>query len=222
MTTADGVAGGGAADVDEALRREARRFEPVLEIIPTAAVIADLSNRVASWNAAAERLFGYTTAEATGRDLHDLVAATGSLQSEADALRRRVEAREEIRLITQRTRKDGGVVDVELRAAPLVVDGRPVGSIAIYHDITDVNRQRRFFEALLEVSPEAIVTTGTDDIVASWNPAAERLFGYTAEEAIGRNVNDLVADRGQLRGEADALDRDANAGRMVRAVTQRT
>ena len=222
MAVKDDMTGGGDADLDEALRHEVLRFEPVLEIIPTAVVIADLRNRVASWNAAAERLFGYTSDEATGHDLHDLVAATGSLQSEADELRRRVEANEEIRLITQRTRKDGGVVDVELRAAPLVVGGRPVGSIAIYHDITDVNRQRRFFEALLEVSPEAIVTTGIDDIVASWNPAAERLFGYTAAEAIGRNVNDLVAGRDQLRGEADALDRDANAGRMVRAVTQRT
>ena len=104
-------------------------------------------------------------------------------------------ANEHVQTISRRTRKDGSFVDVELLAAPLVVDGEPVGTFAIYHDITELNRQRRFFEALLEVSPEAIVTTNLNDVVTSWNPAAERLFGYAAAEAIGKDIDDLVSRR---------------------------
>jgi PAS domain S-box-containing protein len=207
--------------IEEELRRQTERFEPVLEISPTAIVITDLGNRVASWNPAAERLFGYTVKEATGRDLDDLVAGTNPLHAEAEEFRQRVAASEHVQSITRRTRKDGSIVDVELLAAPMIADGTPVGTFAIYHDITELHRQRRFFEALLEVSPEAIVTTAMDDSVTSWNPAAERLFGYTGEEAIGRDIDDLVAGQGDLRAEAKQLDRRANEGSTVRAVTQR-
>ena len=48
-----------------------------------------------------------------------------------------------------------------------------VGSYAIYHDLSDVHRQKQYFESLLEISPTAIITVGLDDQVASWNPAAE-------------------------------------------------
>ncbi len=118
-----------------------------------------LDNRVASWNPAAERLFGYTAEEAAGRNLDDLVATTEPLHAEAGEFRRRVAASEHVQTVTRRTRKDGTIVDVELSAEPIVADGEPVGTFAIYHDITELNRQRRFLEALLEVSPEAIVTT---------------------------------------------------------------
>ena len=200
----------------------AKQFEQVLEISPTAIVITDLGNRVASWNPAAERLFGYTAEEAAERNLDDLVATTEALHAEAAEFRQRVAASQHVQSITRRTRKDGSIVDVELLAAPMVAGGEPVGTFAIYHDITEVIRQRRFFEALLEVSPEAIVTTALDDTVASWNPAAERLFGYTAEEALGRNIDELVARSPDLNKEGKRLDREANEGRTVRAVTQRT
>jgi len=208
--------------VEEELRQMTKQFEQVLEISPTAIVITDLDNRVASWNPAAERLFGYTAEEAAARNLDDLVATTEAQHAEAMEFRRRVAASQHVQSITRRTRKDGSIVDVELLAAPMIAGGEPVGTFAIYHDITELNRQRRFFEALLEVSPEAIVTTNLDDTVASWNPAAERLFGYAAEEALGRDIDELVAQRADLKIEGKELDREANEGRTVRAVTQRT
>src|SRR6266516_2842112 len=54
-----------------------------------------------------------------------------------------------------------------------------------------LGRQNRYFESLLEISPAAIVTMNLDHVVTSWNTAAESLFGYTAQEAIGRNIDDL-------------------------------
>ena len=209
-------------EVEDQLRQLTKGFEQVLEISPTAIVFTDLANRIASWNPAAERLFGYSAEEAAGRDLDDLVASTDALHAEAVQFRQRVAASEHVRTISRRTRKDGSFVDVELLAAPLVVDGEPVGTFAIYHDITELNRQRRFLEALLEVSPEAIVTTDLDDTVTSWNPSAERLFGYTAEEAIGHDIDELVSRRADLYAEGKELNRGAMESPMAHLVTQRT
>jgi PAS domain S-box-containing protein len=54
-----------------------------------------------------------------------------------------------------------------------------------------LERQKGYFESLLEISPVAIVTTDADDVVSSWNPAAERLFGHARREALGRTIDDL-------------------------------
>ena len=50
----------------------------------------------------------------------------------------------------------------------------------------------RTLESLVEVSPVAVVTMDTDERVSAWNPAATTLFGYTAKEAIGRKIDDLI------------------------------
>jgi PAS domain S-box-containing protein len=55
------------------------------------------------------------------------------------------------------------------------------------------DRDSRFHETLVEVSPTAIVACDPAFIVTTWNPAAERLFGWTREEAIGRHFDELVA-----------------------------
>ena len=67
-----------------------------------------------------------------------------------------------------------------------------------------LREQKLYLESLLEISPTAIVTLGLNRKVTSWNLAAEELFGYTAAEAIGRNLEDLVANEEDLRAEYTA------------------
>ena len=126
----------------------------------------------------------------------------------AEAARVNSQAREtgHAHLITRRIRKDGSLVDVELLVAPVVLGGHVEGFFAIYHDIGELQRQRQYFESLLENSPSAIAVTDNDSSVTSWNSAAEKLFGYTREEAVGRKLNDLVANSEELRAEAEQLD----------------
>ena len=57
----------------------------------------------------------------------------------------------------------------------------------------EVTRRKEYFEALFKNNPVAVVTIDNEAMVTSWNPSAERLFGYSPEEAISRNVDDLVA-----------------------------
>jgi PAS domain S-box-containing protein len=202
------------------LRRQKQYWESLLELSPAAIVTTDLNDKITVWNAAAEALFGYTQEEAMGRNVDDLIAGSDELHAEAVDINRRI-ADGQVQLVTRRTRKDGTLVDVDLRAAPIFVGGKMVGSYAIYHDLSDVHRQKQYFESLLEISPSAIVTVGLDDKVTSWNPAAEKLFGYTREEAVGRNVDDLIAASPDLKNEAREVNRRGSHDEY-RLITRRT
>jgi PAS domain S-box-containing protein len=202
------------------LRRQKRYLEALLELSPAAVVTTDRDDNVTVWNAAAQDLFGYTLAEALGRNIDDLVAKSEEQHAEAVDVNRRV-ADGQVQLVTRRTRKDGTLVDVDLRAAPILVSGEVVGSYAIYHDLSEVHRQKQYFESLLEISPTAIVTVDLEDTVTSWNPAAEKLFGYAREEAVGRNVDGLIAASPDLRDEAREVNRRGSQDEY-QLITRRT
>jgi PAS domain S-box-containing protein len=97
---------------------------------------------VASWNPAAEKLFGYTREEAIGQDVDSLVANVEAIHQEAVQLSRQTEEAGQTQLTTRRTRKDGSLVDVDVRAAPIHLGDEMVGLYALYHDISDLQRAR--------------------------------------------------------------------------------
>ena len=207
-------------DISE-IQRQKQYYESLVELSPSAIATVDLDGAVTSWNPAAERLFGYTTAEVSGRVLDDLVGNDPQTHEEAVDVTKRIEAGGEVRTVTRRTRKDGSLVDVQVLAKPIVVNGERVGHYAIYHDISELQRQRRYHESLLESSPSAIVTLDLDATINSWNSAAERLFGYSRDEALGRDIDDLIANRADLRREAKASNRAGVSGEQVHLVTRR-
>ena len=78
-------------------------------------------------------------------------------------------------------------------------EGKPWRVHGFMIDITDealanaeIRRQKQYFESLVDVSPVAIVVMDADERVTGWNPAAAGLFGWSADEAIGRHIDDLV------------------------------
>jgi PAS domain S-box-containing protein len=198
-----------------------RFYETLIEASPTAIAVGDPDLVVTAWNPAAERLFGYTPAEAIGRHIDELVAGHESLRAEAASLNEKVLV-EPMQLVTRRTRKDGSLVDVAIRGVPITMDGRLIGAFAMYEDVGELVRQRRFFESLVEQSPTAIVMI--DDLinVTLWNPGAEDLFGYTAAEAIGRNLDDLIAMDPELHAEATTWSAEGMAGGSFRRIGRRT
>src|SRR5215216_5114501 len=122
------------------LRRQKEYFEALVLNSPVAIAIIDLDANVVSWNPAAERLFGYTQAQAVGRSIDDLVAGTPEMHAEVLKYTQQVSSDSRIDVVTQRSRKDGTRVDVELLAVPVIVGGDQVGTYAMYHDITELKR----------------------------------------------------------------------------------
>jgi PAS domain S-box-containing protein len=84
----------------------------------------------------------------------------------------------------------------------------------------EIQRQKQYSDALVETSPVAIVTVDLNATVVGWNPGAERLFGYSPVEALGRPMEDLVATA-EVRHEVGANIRKTLAGEWIRAIGRR-
>ena len=122
----------------------------------------DAGGRVTGWNPAAAQLFGYSSQEAIGREIDDLVL-NQDLRGEGRDVTREALERGRADRITRRVRKDGELVDVQMMLVPLRVDGEHVGFYAIYHDITELQRAREHAETLLAVTQVLGKTLSLED-----------------------------------------------------------
>ncbi len=126
-------------------QRERQYFEQLLLNSPVAIIILGLDQNIVSCNPEFEKLFGFTEEEARGRNLDELINSPETLREAVQytdgALARPVHG------IGRRRRKDGSYVDVELAGVPVFVEGRCVGVMAIYHDMTEQLAARSDAEA---------------------------------------------------------------------------
>ncbi len=128
------------------VEREKQFLEALILNSPVAIIVVSLDSLITSWNPAAEKLFGYTPAEALGKNIDTLIAA-GTMQGEASAYSQKAIEGSLVHAVTQRMRKDATPVDVELLGVPIFVAGAHAGNLALYHDITELQRARRAAEA---------------------------------------------------------------------------
>jgi len=113
----------------------------------------------------------------------------------------------------------------EVRAFPIHDEKGRVSMVVEYvRDISEhvltqqENIQRKqFLESVLYHAPDAIVTLDSDHRVIDWNPGAVKMFGFTPEEAVGINLDDLVA-RGDAHGEASRNTRHVLSGQRMEAL----
>ena len=123
-------------------QREKQYFESLVSNNPAAVVVADKDGIVLSWNPAAESLFGYPRNEAIGRNIDDLVA-NDAVRAEAAGYTRQAGTGNAAHAITRRNRRDDSLVDVELHAVPVIIEGKQVSSLAIYHDISELQQAQQ-------------------------------------------------------------------------------
>ena len=171
----------------------------IIESTEDAIISVDLDGTLTSWNRAAEQLYGYTAAEAVGRP-NRLIIPPDRFAEEADILKRLHAGHSVPTLETVRVRKDGTRIDVALTPSAIrAVDGRIIGISKISRDLSSRRRAEREalqasrrLASIVESSDDAIVSKDLDGTITSWNPAAERMFGFSAEEAIGQSIRIIV------------------------------
>ena len=157
---------------------------------------------VRSWNPAAERLYGYKPEEILGRSVAMLVPEDH--RNEEMVILQRILAGNTVEHYeTTRQRKDGSIVPVSLMVSPLRdATGEIVGASIVARDISQVRKARELEKqvaAIVTSTDDAIYSKDIDALITTWNPAAERLYGYTAEEAIGQPVRMIMPE--ERRGE---------------------
>ncbi len=159
----------------------------------------DMNSIVTSWNGVAGAMFGYTAGEMIGQPITIIIPA--DLREMEAALVRRVHRGEKVtHFATARLRKDGRRVDVSLTLAPIRDDaGQVVGVAKIVRDITaarqaeqELHRREALLRSILDTVPDALIIIDAQGLIQSFSAAAERLFGFTAAEAVGRNVSVLM------------------------------
>ena len=126
--------------VEKDLLTRQKYLESVLHHAPDAIVTLDASDRVIEWNPGARKIFGYSSQEARGRDLDDLVTRT-DVDREARSNTATVLSGQDLEPVqTVRYRKDGAPVHVLASGAPILVDGVLQGVVAMYSDISAQKR----------------------------------------------------------------------------------
>ncbi len=206
--------GAGAATVRGLARdvSERRRFEQInaqlaaiVESSNDAIVSRGSDGAIITWNAAAERLFGYTAAEVIGQNVSLIIPADQEARR-AQRLARLKDGLSVPTYDTVRLGKDGRRIDVAVTASPLKdASGKMMGISLVFRDISERKRaevERAQLAAIVESSNDAILIRDPGRTILSWNAAAERLFGWSAQEAIGQAIDLIVPPEriGKLRG----------------------
>ncbi|MGH9730385.1 MAG: PAS domain S-box protein, partial [Candidatus Acidiferrales bacterium] len=165
----------------------------IVENNPLASVVLDSNNRVQLCNPAFERLFGYPLDEIAGCDVDGFIAPP-ALAAEAADFSCRTLAGENLQAITRRLRMDGSLVDVQIHAAPLLLQGKLAGIFAVYEEITEQKRshdQLRAAEAryrqLVEQLP-AITYVAEFGVAGNWEyvtPQIASFLGFSQSEWMG-------------------------------------
>jgi PAS domain S-box-containing protein len=154
--------------------------------------------QVIEFNEAAEQTFGYTREEALGQELAELVIPPELRERHRQGLARYVETGES-RIMNERIeltamRRDGSTFPVELAVTRIPGSYPPIftGYVRDTTERIEAERTRAHLAAVVHDTQEAVLSKDLKGIITSWNEGAQRLYGYTPEEAIGQPISMLI------------------------------
>jgi diguanylate cyclase (GGDEF)-like protein/PAS domain S-box-containing protein len=168
----------------------------ILAALGQAVIVADLERRIIYWNAAAEEMFGWSAEEVLGRDVVNFTRAEEEPARDHEVWRV-VSSGQTITSDYWMVRNDESRFPALATLSPLFENGRLTAIACITVDITDryeAEEVLRRLSLVVESSVDAIVGSDIDGRITSWNAGAERLYGYSAAEAMGESMAMVVPD----------------------------
>lgn len=206
-------------EIAERTRAE-ESFRRTIEASPSGMIVIDQTGQIQMVNARTEQLFGYERAQLVGQPVEMLIpkalrerhVAERDRYFENPVARQMGEGRE---LLGRR--RDSSTFPVEIGLSPI----RAPGGTIVLSTIVDITsrriaeRQMRHLQAIVTHSDDAIISKDLSGIITSWNAGADRLYGYTADQMLGRHISELAAS--VETDEQSAVLERVRRGEAVRA-----
>jgi PAS domain S-box-containing protein len=171
----------------------------IIESSDDAIIGKDLQGIITSWNAGAEKMFGYTPSEMIGASIRRLIPL--ARQTEEAKILGQIKRGESVRHFeTVRVRKDGSTVDVSVAVSAIKNrTGKIVGASKVVRDITERKNSEEAwrtsearYRALFEYAADGIVIADPESYYIDANASACRMLGYTRGELVGLHAKDIV------------------------------
>jgi two-component system cell cycle sensor histidine kinase/response regulator CckA len=182
-----------------------------------------LDGTVLTWNQSAERIFGYSAEEMIGASIYRLIPPEFH-DEERVVLARICRGERVAHFESTRMRKDGSRFPVDITVSPVRDEtGVIVGASSVKRDISDrltAAATSARLAAIVESSDDAIISKSLSGVVLDWNAAAERMYGYTVSEMVGRSIYSLIPEE-LKQEEHDILQRVAGGEHVAHYETVR-
>jgi len=184
----------------------------IAKSIADSVIVMDKSFTILSWNRGAEILYGWKEKEVVGKRVTEVIPHEYLTSSREEFLKDIINGSWRGQVI-QHSKK--GKKLIVTASASLVTDkkGDTLGYVTINRDITNELLSEGRLSAIVEYSDDAIVSKSLDGVIRTWNKAAERMFGYKAEEAIGQSIALIIPP--ELRREEKEIIKQLKKGNRM-------
>jgi two-component system sensor histidine kinase/response regulator len=215
--------------LDAALRASEQRHRLLADNATDVIWTMDLQGRFTYVSPSVEKLLGFTSAEVLPQKLEQMVCP-GSLQTVTQVLARAIAALNagepvaDFRGELEQPCKNGTIIWTEITASALRdLDGQVVGILGVSRDISERKQvqatlqasELRFRNLLQETPFISVQGYGPTGVTRYWNKASETLYGYSAQEAIGRNLIDLIIPSDMQAGVREAISAAFSTGQAI-------
>src|SRR6185312_12970082 len=154
-----------------------------------------LDGMIISWNPAAEKMFGFSESEAIGNNI-SIIIPPERLQEEQKILENIRKGLKTDHFRTVRIAKNKRKIKISLTVSPIKdQEGNIIGASKIARDISDqklAEEKQATLAAIVSSSDDAIISKTLFGIITSWNQAANKMFGYTEAEVIGKHISIII------------------------------
>ena len=188
--------------------------------------LTDLQGVITSINSAFTRLYDYTAADVVGKTTPRLLKSGTLTPDHYTTFWSKILGGQVVTGEWVNKTRDGRLIDITASVSPIVDGaGETIGFLAIQRDITERRQaedalrasENRFRALLQNVSTVAVQGYGLDGTTQYWNAASEKVYGYTAQQALGRNLLDLIIPPEMRSGVKQAIQHMADTGQPIPA-----